>query len=277
MLFGGKSMRKRITSLLLALCMALTLTPRATLAAEPKSEAQARTGTQDRRGISYRVMGGNIYFDPARGAITGSDKSVTAADIPATIGGVAVTSIGGFAFSECRSLANVLISDTIESIGAYAFNKCVALTTIAIPSSVTFIADGAFDGCINLKSILTNNRNGFYTSIDGVLFDKNQTELVCYPGGNPKENYVIPNSVTTIKYGAFAWCDDLTSLTIPNSVTTIEYGAFAWCNGLVSVKIPSSVTSIADSAFIGCDNLTSVTIATGATTIGTDFSLGVAI
>ena len=72
-------------------------------------------------------------------------------------------------------------------------------------------------------------------------------------------NTVIPNSVTSIRYGAFRFCYDLTSVTIPNSVTSIGYLAFDGCSSLTSVTIPSSVTSIGHDAFGGCSGLTSVT------------------
>ena len=68
----------------------------------------------------------------------------------------------------------------------------------------------------------------------------------------------IPNSVTSIGYGAFAYCSGLTSVTIPNSVTSIGYSAFAYCSGLTSVTIPNSVTSIGQAAFYRCSGLTSV-------------------
>ena len=68
----------------------------------------------------------------------------------------------------------------------------------------------------------------------------------------------IPNSVTTIGEGAFAYCTGLTSVTIGNSVTAIGYYAFKGCESLTSVTIPSSVTSIGMGAFYCCPDLTSV-------------------
>ena len=80
----------------------------------------------------------------------------------------------------------------------------------------------------------------------------------------------IPNSVTSIEYGAFYGCDGLTSVTIPNSVTSIGDHAFGSCSGLTSVTIPNSVTSIGYGAFDGCSGLTSVTIGNGVTYIGSE-------
>jgi hypothetical protein len=103
--------------------------------------------------------------------------------------------------------------------------------------------------------------NSFYSSVDGVLFDKSQTMLIQYPGG-VGGSYVVPSSVTNIGVGAFAGCASLTSVTIPDSVTSIGEGAFEGCGfrggGLTSVTIPNSVTSIGANAFEDCASLTSV-------------------
>ena len=80
----------------------------------------------------------------------------------------------------------------------------------------------------------------------------------------------IPNSVTTIEWGAFQYCTNLTSITIPNSVSSIGNGAFAGCTGLTSITIPNSVTSISDRAFAGCTGLTSITIPNSVNWIGWD-------
>ena len=75
----------------------------------------------------------------------------------------------------------------------------------------------------------------------------------------------IPNSVTSIGWGAFVGCYGLTSVTIPNSVTSIGQSAFEGCSGLTSITIPNSVTSIGINAFRSCTNLTSITVESGNT------------
>jgi len=78
----------------------------------------------------------------------------------------------------------------------------------------------------------------------------------------------IPDSVTTIGYGAFQSCTALTSVTIPDSVTTIEGYSFYYCTSLTYLTIPNSVTTIGDWAFTSCSSLTSVTIPGSVTIIG---------
>lgn len=125
-----------------------------------------------------------------------------------------VTSIGDYAFWECKSLTSVIIHNGISNIGKLAFGGCNCITSITLPNCITSIGDGAFWGS-GLKSV------------------------------------VIPNNLTSIGSTVFRFCDNLTSIIIPNSVKTIGDGAFWCCNALSSVIIGSGVTSISSSAFYG--------------------------
>ena len=207
-----------------------------------------------------------------------------------------VTSIDNSAFSGCSSLTSVTIPDSVTSIDNYAFYGCKGLTSITIPDSVTSIDIRAFDGCEKLNQINVNTANTVYSSENGVLFNKDKTELIRYPEGKTDTSYAIPNSVTSIDNYAFYGCKGLTSITIPDSVTSIGDRAFDGCDKLTQINvglanttyssengvlfdkdkteliiypegkadasyaIPNSVTSIGDSAFYGCDSLTSITI-----------------
>ena len=125
-----------------------------------------------------------------------------------------VTSIGDWAFYECRSLTSVEIPNSVTSIGERAFSYCVSLTSIEIPNSVTSIGNSAFNYCSSLTSV------------------------------------EIPNSVTSIGDWAFSDCSSLTSVEIPNSVTSIGNWAFSE-TGLRCIIIPPSVTSLGDHNFAG--------------------------
>jgi len=125
-----------------------------------------------------------------------------------------VTSIGFVAFARCTGLKSIIIPDSVTSIGDAAFSGCISLKNVTIPVSVTSIGDAAFADCNDLTAINVANNNTAYSSQAGVLYNKDKTTLLVYPGG---------------KTGTF---------TIPDSVTSIESRAFASCTGLVSVTIP---------------------------------------
>ena len=178
-----------------------------------------------------------------------------------------VTSIGDNAFYKCESLTDIIIPNSVISIGYSAFSDCSGLANIAISDSVTSIGVSAFSGCISLKSIAVSDNNKNYSSVDGVLFNKEKSKLITYPIGKTNDTYEIPNSVTCICYAAFAFCQNLTNITIPNSVTVISNDVFALCSSLTDVIIPNSVTSIGSYAFTGCVSLKSVTIHDSVTSI----------
>ncbi len=175
-------------------------------------------------------------------------------------------SIGAAAFFNCFNLTNVSIPNTVTSIGNSAFAGCNGLTSVSIPSSVTNIGDSAFGGCASLAAITVDSLNSSYGSVDGVLFNQSQTELIQYPGGKGS-SYTIPASVTSIGDYAFNR-SSLTNITIPSSVTNIGVAAFAYCTSLTKVTIPNSITSIRGATFAGCYILTSVTIGNNVTNIG---------
>ena len=181
-----------------------------------------------------------------------------------------VTSIGDWVFYNCSSLTSITIPNSVTSIGNWVFRDCTSLTSVAIPTSVTSIGDGVFYCCESLTSIEVSNNNENYSSTDGVLFNKNKSELITYPAGKTDSEYAIPNSVTSIGSYAFFDCESLTSVTIPNSVTNIGVYAFYGCKSLTSVTIPDSVISIGDYAFSYCESLTSVTIPNSVTSICSD-------
>ena len=209
--------------------------------------------------------------------------------------GNSVTSIGISAFSRCSGLTSITIPNSVTSIGERAFSYCSNLKTVINLSNLTFskgssdygyvayyankvinapggdvVGDFVFSTVDDKHTLveylgnatdvtLPSNYNGENYAIGDYLFITNKKELT---------SIVIPNSVTSIGYGAFEGCTGLTSVTIPNSVTSIGNQAFDGCSGLTSIIIGNSVTSIGISAFSRCSGLTSITIPNSVTSIG---------
>jgi hypothetical protein len=187
-----------------------------------------------------------------------------------------VTSIGDLAFENCSSLDTIYFGTSLTSIassfGGSAFTSvtiprgvvsiqgsfwsCLNLTNVTIPASVSTI-ESDFYYCPSLQTITVDVRNRRYSTADGVLFNKAQTELILCPAGK-SGTYTSPNTVTSIGEYAFAWCTDLSGVVLPEGLTSIGFASFSSCMGLSSITIPASVTSIDDWSFSQCYNLTAI-------------------
>jgi len=190
----------------------------------------------------------------------------------------------------------------VTSLGSGAFQYCARLTSVTIPSNVTSIASMAISYCYGLTAIVVSASNPFYSSSNGVLFNKMQTTLIQYPAGKTG-SYTIPDKVTSIMGGAFSSCSGLTGITIgTNSASIYNNNSFMGCSRLTSITvnplnptysstngvlfnksqtilimcptgktgsytIPSGVTNIGPSAFGYCASLAGVTIPDSVTTI----------
>lgn len=223
-------------------------------------------------------------------------SSMTSITIPNT-----VTAIGSEAFYDCDNLTGISIPNSVTNIGYFAFFYCTAMTSVSIGSGVTSIQVNSFYNCSALTSFTVVSSNLDYSSLDGVLFNQNQTTLVAYPGGL-SGSYTIPNTVTSIGQEAFLLCGKLTSLAIPSSVTSCGEEAFTDCGDLTSFTVSSqnpdfssangvlfnqnqtalvaypgglsgsytisnTVTSIGEFAFYECPGLTGITIPGSVTSI----------
>ena len=143
----------------------------------------------------------------------------------ATIGN-GVKTIGKYAFYMCGSLANVKLGNSVATIGGYAFNG-TSIKSITIPDSVTSIEDNAFFDTA-LESIKVGSKNKHYTSVDGVLFNKNKTELILYPCMKKDSSYIVPNTVTSIHANAFFDCQNLERVTVFKNVKSIGKDALGY-------------------------------------------------
>ena len=295
-------MKKRVFTLLLALCMIVSLLPFGASAADIVASDECGADgdnviwTLDSDGVLTISGEGEMknYYDfdsssPENDKIKAVviESGVTSIGIEAfwyctSLMSIeipdSVTSIGGEAFEGCTSLMSVEIPDSVTSIGVGAFRSCASLTSVTIPDSVTSIGGSVFSGCSSLTSIeipdsMTSigGRMFYYCSSltnvtipDSVRIIENEAFSNC----SSLAGITIPNSVTSIGHGAFSFCNSLTNISIPDSVTSIDWWAFEGCTSLTSIEIPDSVTSIDWLAFEGCTSLTSIEIPDSVTSIG---------
>ncbi|MCS2891971.1 leucine-rich repeat domain-containing protein [Parabacteroides faecis] len=107
-----------------------------------------------------------------------------------------------------------------------------------------------------MEKIEVDPGNTFYSSLDGVLYNKDKTTLLKFPA--QKEGVEIPESVTVIEEYAFYDCNRFTSIVIPDAVTTIKNGGFSYCSNLLSVTLGSGLNTIENYAFTGCKVLVEI-------------------
>lgn len=190
-------------------------------------------------------------------------RALTSITLPANL-----ESIGKNAFNGCRALTSLTLPPNLKSIGLGAFDGCRALTTITIPVAVETLSDVQFFLCESLTSIEVEPENPSFRSIDGVLFNKDATELIRYPQGKRASEYVVPAGVEKIGSSAFEKCPWLKELTIPKSVKSIGGYAFSLCSSLRTATLPTGLETLADGLFSGCSSLTELTIPDGVKSIG---------
>ncbi len=175
-----------------------------------------------------------------------------------------ITGIGTGAFAMCEQLVDVKFEEDckLESIGNLAFGGCKNLLSFTIPNGVTSLGENPFSLCENLIEITVEPGNTTYCSDNGVLYNKNKTTLISYPGGNSRTSFTFPNTVTSIENYAFIGNRQLASINFEPvcQLQNIGANAFSLSNNLASFTIPNSVTSIGDYAFSMCGKLTDVTV-----------------
>src|ERR1035437_2342899 len=217
------------------------------------------------------VAGQNAYYSSSNGVLFDKHQTLLIQAPGGLAGSYAmpnsVVKIGDNAFGYCFSLTNVSLDTHVTGIGANAFDDCTSLRGIAIPGSVTNIGSGAFAYCQRLTAITVAQQNLFYSSTNGILFDKHQTLLIQAPGGLAG-SYAMPNSVAKIGDNAFNDCVSLTNVSLGTHVTDIGAWAFSDCSSLTGITLPGGVTNIGSEAFYFCDSLTNLTLGTNLTSIG---------
>lgn len=220
------------------------------------------------------IAGANIYsvndtdFKFSDGVIYdyyGSDADLV---IPDTLGGIEVIAIDSEAFYNCDTLVSITIPDSVQFIGSMAFYNCDNLSVVNLPASLESLGEYAFGYCKKISSYNISDTNSYFTTVDGVLFNADQTILVAYPNVGTETTYEIPEGVTRIEDYAFECNSSLVEITFPSTVGEIGYMSFRDCTALESIELNEGLDYIDDYAFTYCDSLTELEIPEGVTYIG---------
>ena len=164
--------------------------------------------------------------------------------IPEKYSNKVITGIDPMAFSGCSQIKSVTISKNIQSISLN--NRSCNMNP--------------FYDCIYMKNIYVDEDNRYFTSVDGVLYNKSKTELLFYPSYKSDSSYTILDSVTKIEVGAFQRNGIVTEVILPKNIKTISKEAFLECTSLQKIEIPSGITEISESLFSGCKSLNDITL-----------------
>ncbi len=284
---------KRLISLLVAVCMMITMLPLSavTAFAADTSSSTVYEATVDGYKYAYTVNGGNAtitdFLGPVASTSTGSyditipekldDHPVTGLGESSFSGTYSpdhpknntllsfcnqiqsvtipesVTSIGKSAFEDCSNLDSLTIKGVATSIGAYAFGSCTSLTSLSLVGSFQTIGDYAFVSC-GMTSLTID---ATITSIEKYAFSSRSLTSLSLTG-----------NVQKIGDYAFAYCTSLTSLSLTGNVQKIGDYAFAYCTSLTSLSLTGNVQKIGDYAFYSCSSLKTVTLPKSLTSIG---------
>ena len=207
-----------------------------------------------------------------------------------------VTMIDENAFNGCEKLTSINIPDSVVEFGALSFAGCSSLTHIDISQHVETIGEGAFDGCTALVKFDVDVENANYSSKDGILYNKTQTEIINIPMG--VTSVTLPETITQLSATAFANRTQLEHVTLSSSLTSISANVFNGCPALVykeegglkylgctgndyfalmgtteataTYSINSNTVLIAARAFANCTALQSISIPESVTSIGSN-------
>lgn len=162
-----------------------------------------------------------------------------------------ITTFSDYCFDCCSSLKNINFPAALTTIGNCSFRACTLLTEINIPAKVSQIDNFAFDECSAIENYIVDGANQYFSSIDGVLFDKRATMLYHFPAARGGE-YVVPNSVISLVtlcfYGSnleTIYLGDRVGRIDALFVSTIGTNAFAGCNSLKAVNVSSGNSKFA--------------------------------
>lgn len=247
-------MKQRFFAMLLSLAMLFTLAPTAFAA---DSESQPTEGTCGATGNENSVKWALTQNNDDSAAPTYTLTISGSGDMANLNNSTEIENIsdgaGTYPWAKLKdSITNIVIGDGVTSIGSKAFIAYTNVTSVSIGKDVSEIGVGALSQLSACTTFDVSKNSNFTTDDTGALFDHSKKKLIAFPCGSSAATYEIPNTVTTISYGAFSRAAHLKTITIPadSSLSTIGYGAFAFTTALETVNlIPASVETIGDIPF----------------------------
>lgn len=169
-------------------------------------------------------------------------KDSTSITIPEMIAGSPVEILGEDAFYQCKNASSIILPQTLTTLDGSPFYRCYSLQQIIIPRNVKTIEVNPFFRCSSLEMVFVDPQNDKFSSVDGVLFNKEESVLIAYPEGNKRESYTIPSSVKKLNIDSFGYHTKLRKLTIMSNVVEFPDGnMFVFPNDIVLVIESGSV------------------------------------
>ena len=253
---------KRLISLLVAVCMMITMLPLSAVTAFAEDTSSSTGGTAsdgtDTYKYEYTVNDGTATITKFLGPVDPANNGPYDIEIPSELGGHPVTGLGEYSFAAnpydghqgnplCSKIRSVTIQQNVTSIGDRAFDGCSALTTLSLGEKIKTIGNYAFENC---------------TSLTGVTIPQSVTSIGYYAfeGCTHLNPLTIKGPITSMGNYAFAGSTYLTSLTLYDDIQTIGNFAFLGSTSLKTVTLPKNLTSIGEYAFANCSELESITI-----------------
>lgn len=285
--------RKRLTALLLALAMCLSILPANVLAVELGSEEEA-TEAVESKDSGEPVEAEEAQTIEEEETVQEPEKDESPSTMAATSGkcGKNVTwkldskgtlTISGTGemhyygygdqpwYSNRGKIKSVVIKNGLTSISSFTFCDCNKLTSVTIPNSVTSIYGDAFYNCDSLTKLnLPRRLTNIWNTDGGAFFACNKLASISVEEGNKayaSENGVLYNKNKSVLI-RYPEGKKGSKVVIPNGVKEIDYGAFVNCNNITKIDIPDGLISIKDDAFINCTKLTRIVIPNSVTNIG---------
>lgn len=245
---------KKVFSVILCLIMIFSVLPPNSIvvfAAEGDTEIEVDPPTEEKD-----IVSGDFEFKirtDGTAQVTNYTGSAEIIEVPSSAEGYTVTAVKKLGLGADFKAKTIVLPKTVVSVLDYEEN----------PESTA----SAFYNYKTLENFVVSEENPAFCSVDGVLFSKDMTHLVCYPSGNPRQSYVIPDGVTVIVEDAFWFSEKLTELILPEGLIEIEADGIRGCSGLTQIKLPQSLRILQTNAFMACSKLKSIEIPEGVTEI----------